>query len=512
MSTKEHDAWLQSVLGINRAKYAKAAAPTARAGATPSAQAAPAAPSGAAAPAGVAAVITAINDTLTELDAQSKRLKDDGIPAQPLDAQIAKLQSRLAALGKSTTVTKQLTALRTDAAETLKAVKGDADRQADSLSAGSDKAIQDLRDAAAAQIDRLDAGNPKKADLAQKLKDLDAQIKAAQTATDAAKQAAARQAADKAAQDLIQAAADAGGSSKEAKKAVQQAYKKALEEKYGITIGKRDNFVTEHTQFDKVYKMFEQVPIAHVVHEKLKDLSFDKTLAVGKDKHGIGRYSGAGIQLGDYYDERNWPYTNPNTGKAEKPNGFSISVLHELGHSVDKRWGIMEKYEGEKGCGGWNWHNAKGLAQDLAADFIRGAGADAMPKAAVTEVVHTALATGAAGTAPDGTDPAAFAKLQAYLAPWIKVRNATAYTVTHAFGERTYFARGGESWMSYLTSAHAAMRVTDYQWSAPAEWFAELYAICWYKGEAAPAGVHEGVRAYMPQKGGGGPGAPSAPG
>ena len=72
---------------------------------------------------------------------------------------------------------------------------------------------------------------------------------------------------------------------------------------------------------------------------------------------------------------------------------------------------------------------------------------------------------------------------------------------------RDYFYRGG-AWRSSLSSEHAALKVTDYQWSAPAEWFAELYAICWYRKRPAPGSVHAKIRAYLPQEGGGGPGAP----
>lgn len=292
---------------------------------------------------------------------------------------------------------------------------------------------------------------------------------------------------------------------------MQNAYKNALEQKYGISIGKHNAGVTEHTHFDQVYKMFEQVPIGHVVHDKLKDLSYDtKTLMIGagKSRHGIGRYSPGSdsIQLGDYGAET-WPYTDPNTGKSEKPNGFSISVLHELGHSVDARWGIMEKHQGEKGCGGWQWHGVGELAQEIANDFAHNAGT-VLPADAVKRVVLAALSTGKADSAPDGVDPDGFKKLTDYLAPW---RKARGYAATKDFGDRRYFAFSDKSWLSYLLSEHAGLRVTDYQWSAPAEWFAELYAICWFKGEPGPNGVHESVRAYLPQGKGSGPGAPGNP-
>jgi hypothetical protein len=493
---------------FRRSPPAGAGAP-APATAAPTGSKTPDKPTPAAPPVDATAIAAQIDATLTDLDAQSKRLKDDGIPSEPLDKEIAGLRSRLASLTKSGATAKQMAALQAAAASALDRLKTDADRQADATTVGSDKAIQDLRDAAAKQIDKLDADNAEKAPLLAKLKDLDAQIKDLKTATDARKQGTTRQAADKAAQDLLQAAAAAGGNSKEAQKGVQEAYKKALEQKYGISIGKYNTLVTEHTHLDQVYKMFEQVPVGHVVHDKLKDLSYNKRLMVGegKDRHGIGLYTSASIQLGDYGSET-WPYKDPNTGKLEKPNGFSISVLHELGHSVDARWGIMDKHQSEKGCGGWQWHRAGDLAQEIANDFVQRAGG-AVPADAAKQIALAALSAGKIDKAPDGVDPGGFKKLGDHLAPWIKARKG--YGAAQDFGERKYFARG-DSWLSYLSSERAALQVTAYQWSAPAEWFAELYAISWYKGEPGPASVHQSVRAYLPQgKGGGGPGAPGSP-
>jgi hypothetical protein len=52
-------------------------------------------------------------------------------------------------------------------------------------------------------------------------------------------------------------------------------------------------------------------------------------------------------------------------------------------------------------------------------------------------------------------------------------------------------------WWRYNGSARQSTYVTDYQWRAPGEWFAELYAFSWLKKIEPPSGVGRAVRSYM---------------
>jgi hypothetical protein len=47
------------------------------------------------------------------------------------------------------------------------------------------------------------------------------------------------------------------------------------------------------------------------------------------------------------------PYRNPETGAVEQVNSFSISTLHEVGHSVDHAYGLMAAHGSDAACGGW---------------------------------------------------------------------------------------------------------------------------------------------------------------
>ena len=89
------------------------------------------------------------------------------------------------------------------------------------------------------------------------------------------------------------------------------------------------------------------------------------------------------------------------------------------------------------------------------------------------------------------------------LKKWLDLRTATWQSPVDMEQEkRTYLFNSG-NFYSYATAEKAALHVSNYQWSAPGEWFAELYAICWYKHGPPPSAVPAALLPYLPQKGGG---------
>jgi hypothetical protein len=334
-------------------------------------------------------------------------------------------------------------------------------------------------------------------------------------------------------------------------------------------------------------------------------------------------------------------YTNPETGKPEKVNAFSVTTLHEIGHSVDSAYKIMETHGSKAGCGGWTQKDpfayvapafllfstelrrrvpgpgpvATSLAGDKlkplfvsymvghskAADLKKSwtamwaqdasdalnaekhalqQGVMALTKAievffarddhppqtvverygvftaADTDLI--ALLTGsvppvflagalavafaavfgagpdAPGGASDGStlkdwlmdrwidyggatagrvmqvdvDAAAWAdeavaslppgvNLKDYLAdgkPWN--RNLSEAKIgTEDAAHEAY--KGDAKWWRYSADDYKKTKVNDYQWRAPGEWFAELYAITWFKKVEPPAAVGKDVRPYL---------------
>jgi hypothetical protein len=56
---------------------------------------------------------------------------------------------------------------------------------------------------------------------------------------------------------------------------------------------------------------------------------------------------------------------------------------------------------------------------------------------------------------------------------------------------------GDKMWWRYSGSARSSTNVSDYQWRAPGEWFAEIYAISWFKKVEPPSAVAGEFRPYL---------------
>jgi len=131
--------------------------------------------------------------------------------------------------------------------------------------------------------------------------------------------------------------------------------------------------------------------------------------------------------------------------------------------------------------------------------------------AVITGAVHDAVFSGAVAKAPPGADAAAWGVIATFLGPWAGMRLSGApwSQPRLEFGGHNYvWGSNYGTWFSYSKAARDKLETTDYQWSAPAEWFAELYAIHWYRKKPASAAIPPVIAAFLP--GGTGAGDPSA--
>jgi hypothetical protein len=163
-----------------------------------------------------------------------------------------------------------------------------------------------------------------------------------------------------------------------------------------------------------------------------------------------------------------------------------------------------------KGYGGWESRSVGSIIAQVVDDAVKHADKIGLAADAIHDGVSTLLTTHKFGTPKEGVDPSGWDWLKHHLAVWIEIMAAEyPYTIKqYPFG-RGYIPHGSGNWMTYLASERQVTHVTNYQWSAPGEWFAELYAICWYDPDKAPpSGVAAAVRAFLP--GGDGAGNPDA--
>src|SRR5277367_1388786 len=127
-----------------------------------------------------------------------------------------------------------------------------------------------------------------------------------------------------------------------------QAYKKALEDYYGLTIENPGGMANTH--FDRVFDMFGTVPVGDAKQDKLKILRYDSD--PGSASSGAYDRSDFSVEMGDFGTaaaEEEYEID----GKKLPANSFNVTTLHEIGHAVDFKNGIMASNQGKAGCGGW---------------------------------------------------------------------------------------------------------------------------------------------------------------
>jgi hypothetical protein len=450
------------------------------------------------------------DDSMKRLDAEIKNVKDAGLDATPYEAQAKNIRDAHAEALKQPDITSRyhaVSACSTRAKTAADQAVVDVANLKKSAVEGVTAAISDMRDAAKAQIDKIAKQNSKKAELDKKLAALDQSIEKAGKLTDRADRAKTLKEINKTAQALFDAAVGVTND----KSTVEATYGKALKDRYGFDITNPANMPNTH--LDQVYKMFDRVPAADVVQSQMKTLNYEPLSQVDDGKGGLklvpntgAAYGGASIDMGDYGNE-DWPYTDPKdpTGKTPMPaNGFSISTLHELGHSVDDRFKIMDSNQSKSTAGGWRQESLQSTAKGFVDQFKAG-DAKNLSKPLDDGVLSKAVtdALGGSVNRPDGMSDPDWKVLKTLLDLCVSRRSDKhpwpwGSGNTHDINGQTYHEAYPGEWWSYETAVRAqALTVRDYQWRAPGEWFAELYAFSFYNEKPPPSGVDGALRDYM---------------
>jgi hypothetical protein len=280
---------------------------------------------------------------------------------------------------------------------------------------------------------------------------------------------------------------DAKGAPNEAQKAA--IYKNALEDHYGLEVTIPAGMTNTH--MDRVYDMMGTVPKKQAKHRKLKKLTYSSAA----DDAGSGAYGDAEIEMGDFGDATGSEDYQID-GEKVPANSFDVTTLHEMGHALDDKQGIMAKHMAKSGCGGWRSESKDSVADALLA-FFRSkvtVGKEITDKA-VRDAILAAL-SGTTPTAPAGAKDSDWQQVTGFLAdyaakvigsykPWFKA--------AVDIGGRAYIQSYKTRWNSYEIAAREPTKVNDYQWRAPGEWFAEVYAISWLSKKKPPKAVDDAV-------------------
>ena len=237
-----------------------------------------------------------------------------------------------------------------------------------------------------------------------------------------------------------------------------------------------------------LYKVLGKVPV--------KDVKYvDKINRFTKDKESA-TYTGGiftdtiALHCGRPGDTDQTPFDSPGVvvpiGEKVQPGCepakpgdtapyFDFTVLHEVGHAVDDARGVMSG--GRDKDAGWDTHGTGAVAKKISAqvhfdvDYIE----DMLDDKASTPPKHKPKL-------PKGWKQADWDKARDKAEKWVtairvdkKLWDDAAGAKAHSIDGYVYHEAYDGQWVSYRYAARA-QGVTGYQFRAPAEWFAELYA------------------------------------
>jgi len=170
---------------------------------------------------------------------------------------------------------------------------------------------------------------------------------------------------------------------------------------------------------------------------------------------------------------------------------FTTSTLHEIGHAVDDKEGFMAKNGKSAGYGKWIKTSRTEVEGKHVDALLRAVGGDTKHKPDLDKFVSACLG-GKVPATPATSGDLCFELLN----NWSKLEEigkilvslrvgkrfwdagvGAAKAAAEAIGEtRVYFESNDNDWWSFDVSERGTA-VSDYQWRAPAEWFAEPYAL-----------------------------------
>jgi len=178
---------------------------------------------------------------------------------------------------------------------------------------------------------------------------------------------------------------------------------------------------------------------------------------------------------------------------------FNATLRHEIGHAVDSNLGVMDSWGRQEVAGGWTQYPSYEAFVDaiIAAQGGMSYGnADlnkqyrqAMIDATTKQISFSDAMTAMGKTAP-AADPGGAVSVVWTPDRWSPAGNGPWYNhqwVTTTSGRNFQDAYGGAgSLYSFIAAQRTARNVTDYQWRAPGEWFAECYQVYYSEQEAGP--------------------------
>lgn len=208
----------------------------------------------------------------------------------------------------------------------------------------------------------------------------------------------------------------------------------------------------------------------------------------------VGRLTGTDDSGNPFNDEEQFrkvgelPAIDPSSEYAPanttKVHSFDIAVLHEVGHAVDDSVGFMMQNLKKAEYGNWEYHG--GNIEPIAKLVAKKYGVENLFEEEIADLMRKKnIDWPAQDTLVDskGSDITGIQAKILEIKVWYgKVKKSGGIWWNHQNcndcklgNERVYFEAYDDQWVSYPFSERAK-GITGYQFRAPGEWFAELYA------------------------------------
>jgi len=230
-----------------------------------------------------------------------------------------------------------------------------------------------------------------------------------------------------------------------------------------------------------IYQMMTKVPAKDL--KGLKGIEYETDPLMGSSYYGSGKV--VLNKIGDgtsTYDMVN----QADPSKKEQVNYFNATTLHELGHYVDDNNGVMKSHMETADFGNWKAESIDTVATAYSPKFAAFVGAGKKPtQADIMALITTVLESGDAKKPASATAP-----LGSLFDDWTSIVASQGYKDCVAIRDsekspwdkpvaapdgRAYHEGYAGQWYSYAMTERSK-GISDYQWRAPAEWFAEQYA------------------------------------
>lgn len=257
--------------------------------------------------------------------------------------------------------------------------------------------------------------------------------------------------------------------------------------RFNLPIRIEENMETKKTPL--LYKTLLSVPSTHLNHDKLTNIEL---YTQPESAHNYYSSSEAKISLNGVSENDVEVSYAPDNGPEIKLSYYTSTALHEVGHSVDAKLGYMKANQSKANFGQWKeGEKPDDIAKNLIKKYTLKDKYDGVVDADLLNLVQQ-LFQGKTPTKPsDANQPLGslrrhWSNLQADPA-WDACKNAgnkagpwyggadRAKTLT--IDGRVYQEAYTDDWVSYAFGERATTGISDYQWRAPAEWFAEVYAL-----------------------------------